>query len=483
MIGADAMDRRTRIVATLGPATEGPQVLERLLTAGVDVVRINFSHSEPEEHERRIASVRKAAERLQKPVAVLADLPGPKLRVRLSAAIELAAGSELSLACATEVAADLIVTEPECVAEAQAGQRILLDDGRMQLVVLRRDGPRLVARVTVGGTLQPNKGLNLPDTPLSIPTLTERDRQALRIAARAGVDWIALSFVRRAAAAGELRKEAKALGLNVPILAKIERPEAVEHAEEIVAAFDAVMVARGDLGVEIPLERVPTVQKRLIQMARRAGKPVITATDMLDSMRQNPRPTRAEASDVANAIFDGTDAVMLSGETAIGSYPIEAVACMDRIAREVEPLIADDPRYHLSLPVGPIDDQITQETCQLAHDIKADAIITPTNSGRTARLVARHRPAATIVAPAPTDEVVRQISLIWGVRAVRLDSPLPRGADRLEAAIRSAFAAGAVTAGQIVVVLAGHPNEGGSRFPTIRVARVGPDGHSQEPQT
>lgn len=477
------MHRRTRIVATLGPATEKPETLDRLLAAGVDVVRVNFSHGEAAEHLRRIQAVRESARRSGMPVAVLADLPGPKLRVRLPGPIELAEGMEVSLACDANTTADLAVTEPECLAEVLPRHRILLDDGRMQLLAERRDGDRLIARVTVGGMLAPNKGLNLPDTALGIPALTQRDRDALRVAALAGVDWLALSFVRQAAAATELRQAAAELGLHVPLLAKIERPEAVEHAEEIVAAFDAIMVARGDLGVEIPLERVPAVQKRLIEQARRAGKPVITATDMLDSMRENPRPTRAEASDVANAIYDGTDAVMLSGETAIGKYPIEAVACMDRIAREVEPLLADDRRYHMNLPIGPIDDQITQQMCKLAHDIKADAIITPTNSGRTARLVARHRPAACIVAPAPSDAVARRMAMIWGVRPVRLESPLPQGADRLDAAVLSAFAAKVISEGQLIVVFAGHPREGGERFPTMRVVRVGPDGHSLEPRT
>jgi pyruvate kinase len=476
------MHRRTRIVATLGPATEKPETLDRLLAAGVDVVRVNFSHGEATDHLRRIQAVREAARRIGKPVAVLADLPGPKLRVRLAGPIELAEGSEISLACTANAAADLAVTEPECLAEVLPRHRILLDDGRMQLLAERRDGDRLIARVTVGGVLSPNKGLNLPDTALGIPALTQRDRDALRVAAEAEVDWLALSFVRKATAAAELRQAAAELGLNVPLLAKIERPEAVEQAEAIVAAFDAIMVARGDLGVEIPLERVPAVQKRLIEQARHAGKPVITATDMLDSMRENPRPTRAEASDVANAIYDGTDAVMLSGETAIGKYPIEAVACMDRIAREVEPLLADDRRYHMNLPIGPIDDQITQQMCQLAHDIKADAIITPTNSGRTARLVARHRPAACIVAPAPSEAVARRMTMIWGVRPVLLESPLAKGADRLDAAVRSAFAARVIAEGQLVVVFAGHPREGGERFPTMRVAIVGPGGHSLEPQ-
>jgi pyruvate kinase len=474
-------ERRTKIVATLGPATDPPAVLNAIIAAGLDVARINFSHGDSGDHIRRIAALRSAADDAKRPVAILADLPGPKLRARLPAAISLALNQSITIACDSGTAADISVTEPECVQELKPGHRILLDDGRLQLVTVSNNTTHVVARVTVAGTLQPNKGVNFPDTPLSIPALTARDRQVLEVAARAGVDWLALSFVRHAHAADELRQAARVLGLNVPILAKIERPEAVEHAEAIVEAFDGIMVARGDLGVEMPLERVPIVQKRLISLARRAGKPVITATDMLDSMRLNPRPTRAEASDVANAIYDGTDAIMLSGETAVGNFPIESVACMDRIARVTEPGLADDPRFDLILPPGPIDDHITEKTFELARTVHADAIVTPTYSGRTARLVARHRPTPAIIAPAPDRSVINQLALVWGVRAVPLETPLPHGADRLAAAIRSAFRHGALRAGQLVVVLAGHPSEGGERFPTIRLVRVGDQGQSVEP--
>jgi pyruvate kinase len=475
------MERRTRIVATLGPASQKPQILESMIRAGLDVARINFSHGEPAEKIADIAAVRDAARRIGRNVAVLADLPGPKLRVRIPRKIELTAGSSISICASPNCSADLDVTEPECLGEVRPGQRVLMDDGRLQLVADRLESGRLIAKVTVGGELSPNKGLNLPDTHLTIPALTERDRAALNIASQCDVDWIALSFVRDAWAGAQLRREAAEFGLHVPIIAKIERPEAVDRADEIIGAFDGVMVARGDLGVEIPLERVPSVQKRLIALARKAGKPVITATDMLDSMRENPRPTRAEASDVANAIYDGTDAVMLSGETAVGKYPVESVNCMDRIAREVECEIANDSRYRLTLPPGPIDDHVTHLTCDLAHDVNADAIVTPTMSGRTARLIARHRPAATIVAPTASESVLRQMAMIWGVRPVPLETPLPRGADRLEAAIRSAFNQGAICEGQLVVVLAGHPSEGGDRFPTIRLVRIGPGGTSTQP--
>ena len=475
------MHRRTRIVATLGPSTDKPGVLEGLLEAGLDVARINFAHGITEEPQHRIARLREAARRRGRPVAVLGDLPGPKLRALLEAPLALHPGQEISLSAAPAVPGDLHITEPSLVGEIQPGQRVLLDDGRLQLCAVRRVADRIILRVQVGGILLPNKGMNLPDTRTSLPALTDRDRQALALARSAEVDWLALSFVRGPEAARELREAAHAQGLDVPVLAKMERPEAVAQAREIIEVFDGIMVARGDLGVEIPLERVPHVQKRLIHLARAAGKPVITATDMLDSMRANPRPTRAEASDVANAIYDGTDAVMLSGETAVGEYPIEAVACMDRIARETESHLIHDGTQDVFVPRGTVEDHLTHMICALARDIRADAIVTPTYSGRTARLVARHRPRAMIVAPSPKEEVVRRMALVWGLSPVPMDNVLQRGADRLEAAVRASFIHGAVHAGQKVVVMAGHPVEGGGRFPTLRVVRVGEGGQSCEP--
>jgi pyruvate kinase len=455
-------------------------VLEALLEAGLDVARINFSHGAAEEHRDRIARLRQAARDLARPVAVLADLPGPKLRVVLAQPLVLQRGQEVTLAAAAAVPADLGATEPELIAEVHPRQRILLDDGRLQLRAVRAEGDRLVAQVEVGGTLLPNKGINLPDTALSVPALTPRDRAALAVAAAAGVDWVALSFVRAPEAAGELRAAVREHGLDVPILAKIERPEAVQRAREIIEVFDGIMVARGDLGVEIPLERVPHAQKRLINQARAAGKPVVTATDMLDSMRVNPRPTRAEASDVANAIYDGTDAVMLSGETAVGQYPVEALASMDRIICATEAHLGDDDR-DVFVPRGRVVDQTTHLTCALARDVGAKAIVAPTYSGRTPRLVARHRPRATIVAPAPGEAMMRQLALVWGLVPVPFTATLAAGADRLEAAVRAAFEHGAVQAGELAVVLAEHPIEGGERFPTIRVVRVGEGGRSCTP--
>jgi pyruvate kinase len=479
------MSRRTRIVATLGPATDPPAVLRRLVAAGVDVARINFSHGTADEHVTRVSRLRETAAELKRNVAVLADLPGPKLRVRLGAKRELVAGEEVGFNKGAEPSGtgDISITEPELLRDVQPAQRILVDDGRLQLEVVRTDAERVTARVAVGGTLLPNKGVNLPDTALTIPALTDRDRDALTVAAKAGVDWLALSFVRRGDAAEEVRAAAKTVGIRVPVMAKMERPEAVQRAAEIVAAFDGIMVARGDLGVEIPLERVPTVQKQLISLARAAGKPVVTATEMLDSMRERPRPTRAEAGDVANAIYDGTDAVMLSGETAVGNYPVEAVGCMSRIAVEAEAHLGevDHPPCDPSLMGHAVDDEITDLTVELAARVHAQAIITPTLSGRTARLLARHRPPTAIIAPTPFEHVLRQMAVVWGLLPVLMEDASHAGDDRIAAALRSAVRAGVVTVGALVVVLAGHPIEGRERLPTIRLVRIGEGGTGVEP--
>ena len=481
------MSRRTKIVATLGPAVDPPEVLAGILAAGVDMARVNFSHGGEAEHLARVARLRETADRLGKVVAVMADLPGPKLRAKVPRAIALKAGDTIhfSVSDTPEFDGDITITEPEMLADVRPGQRILLDDGRLQLEAGTITGTRLSALVVVGGTLLPNKGVNLPDTEISGPTVTPRDLLALEIAAKAGVDWLALSFVRGPDAADELRRAAAKVGITVPVLAKIERPEAVRRAAAIIAAFDGIMVARGDLGVEMPLEQVPTIQKGLIQEAFTAGKPVITATDMLDSMRQNPRPTRAEASDVANAVFDGTDALMLSGETAVGEYPVEAVRCMARIAEQTEQHLFDANRrpkpFDFVRPGEEIESEITEATVRLAEDLRADAIITPTYTGRTARLLARYRPTALVVALGPTPAVVRQLAVSWGVVPLLMPA-LGDGESRIMTSVRAAFEAGAVKAGDRLVAIAGRPLQGGQHQPTIRVVRVGPAGESLSPR-
>lgn len=384
---ADGMrpPRRTRIVATLGPATDDETRLAALLDAGVDVVRLNFSHGTQEEHARRIALVRKLAG--PRPVAILQDLGGPKLR--LTAPVSGATGDEVALPLPASV---------------RAGDPVLLADGLMQLEVI---GPGR-ARVVVGGSVPAGKGINLPGSRLDLPALTEKDRRDLAFGAAHGVDWVALSFVGHA---GDLAP-AKAAG--IPVIAKIERASAVQYLDEIVRAADGVLVARGDLGVEIPIERVPLVQKRIIALANRHAKPVITATQMLRSMVSSPLPTRAEATDVANAVLDGTDAVMLSEETAVGDWPVEAVAMMSRIAREVEPALGE----RLVPAAGAVSEEVAHAAVALADRIGAAAIVVGTRTGFTAINVARHRPAVPIVALAPSAAVRRRLSLVWGVTAV-----------------------------------------------------------------
>jgi pyruvate kinase len=479
--------RRTRIIVTLGPSTDPPEHLEGVLDSGADVARINFSHGAAEDHVRRIRAWREAAAKAGRMVGVLADLPGPKLRLLLPTTASLRSGDWVYLTPGDDwqVLPHVVgVTEPQVLAEIRPAQRLLVDDGRMQWEAVGWAGKWLAARVVVGGVLSPNKGLNLPDTRLSLPAVTERDRRALEVAAAEKVDWVALSFVRHATAADAARAACAAVGLDVPVLAKIERPEAVENMESILHAFDGIMVARGDLGVEIPLERVPMVQKRLVAWARATARPVIIATDMLDSMRNNPRPTRAEVSDVANAICDGTDAVMLSGETAIGQYPVEAVRYMVRIAHETEQHMQDSGvALGSDVPaslVPTLEEPLTATACRLAVEEKAAALIIPTVTGRTARLVARHRPWIRIIAVASRQSVLQQLTLSWGVTGV-LMRPVTTGQDRMAAAVADAFHAGVVTSGERVIVIAGHPIEGGPRHPTLRLLRVGPRGQPVEP--
>jgi len=474
------MQRRTRIVATLGPATDRPGVLEKLIAGGLDVVRINFSHGNADDHRARIQHLRELAAQYKRPVAVLGDLPGPKLRAILNAPLDVIIGQAITLALTADASADIHLTEPEALTKAKPGHRVLFDDGRLQARVANLSKDIVTLTIDVGGTLLPNKGINLPDSEMNIPAVTERDREAIAVALKAGVDWLALSFVRDASAAQELRDAIRAHGVKLPILAKMERPEAVKKSTEIINAFDGIMVARGDLGVEIALERVPHVQKKLIQQARMAGKPVITATDMLDSMRKNPRPTRAEVSDVANAVYDGTDAVMLSGETAVGDFPVEAFTCMTRVLTEAETHQEVDGPNHLTVPRGEMTDHISHTVCDLAAAVGVRAIITPTLTGRTARMIARHRPRLTIVAVASDPAVVRQLGVVWGVCAVQAFE-LKRGDDRLESAVRASFATGVVKPGTLVALLAKHPIEGGDGYPTIRIVRVGDDGRSCEP--
>ncbi len=418
--------RRTKIVCTMGPATSEEPMIERLVAAGMDVARVNCSHGDPAELEALVMAVRAVEKRLDRPLAILADLPGPKLRVaRLAEPRRVESGDELVLASTGAAGAEDLELgfELDFARVVRPGSPVMIDDGRVRLRVIEALGNRVRCRVETGGLIRSQKGVNLPGSYLPIPSITDRDREMLEYAVRWDVDYVALSFVRRAEDVEDLKRLVHGLGGRQRVIAKIEKLEAIEQLEAIVAVTDALMVARGDLGVEIGAAEVPMLQKRLIRMGREAGKTVITATQMLESMIDAPEPTRAEASDVANAILDGTSAIMLSGETAVGKYPVEAVDTMVRIAAAVEPEFAYRDTPFEATRQGPryISDVVGHAACDMAEIIEAAAIIVPTVSGETAREVSRHRPHRPIVACTPSLDVQRQLMLDWAVVPLALD--------------------------------------------------------------
>jgi pyruvate kinase len=415
---------RTKVVCTIGPASRSPDMLRKLILAGMDVARINFSHGDQAQHEEDTERIHAIAAELDRPVAILADLQGPKLRVgRMEeGGVPLEDGEEVVLTTRPIVGhrSEVPVQYHDLPRAVEAGDRVLINDGLLELEVISTTEEDIVCRVITGGLLESNKGLNLPRTSYSIPAITDKDREALRFALEHQTDWIALSFVRQADEVLQLQeiiREQSSFGRPVPVIAKIEKPEAVENIDSIIAAADGIMVARGDLGIETAPEMVPMVQKMIIAHCNAVGKPVITATQMLDSMIRNPRPTRAEASDVANAILDGTDAIMLSGETAVGKYPLLALQTMVRIAQEAErnqwnTVDRPPPEYG---SVSVVAEAVSHASCETACDLAAAAIITPTVSGYTARVISRYRPGCPIVAVTPSPIVQRQLVMYWGV--------------------------------------------------------------------
>jgi pyruvate kinase len=414
--------RRTKIVATLGPASSSPERIRELIEAGVDVFRVNFSHGTADVHRTNVQRVREAAGELGRNVGVLQDLQGPKIRVGKFAdqRVTLTPGQPFALTCSDEAPGDetrVGVTYAGLYRDVKPGDALLLDDGRLALRVTSVERTTIHTEVTLGGVLSDNKGINVPDADVSIPALTDKDVEDLKLGAAIGVDWVAMSFVRSRDDLLLARHYLAREGSGAKLMAKIEKPGAVERFSEILREVDGIMVARGDLGVEMPPERVPQIQKRLIRACLEAGKPVVTATQMLESMIGSPTPTRAEASDVANAIYDGTDAIMLSAETAVGAYPLEAVRMMSRIARNVE---ADDHyvtdmREHVPVPDDTTADAVSMGVCDMAHTLRAQLIVSFTSSGSTAIRVARNRPAAPILAITPSPVALRQLSLVWGV--------------------------------------------------------------------
>jgi pyruvate kinase len=413
------ISRHSKIVCTIGPVTRTPRMIRKLIEAGMDVARLNFSHGTHEEHAHSIAALREAAVLMKKPIAILADLQGPKIRTGALAgggSVALRTGQKFVITTAKVLGDSTRVntTFRPLPLEVKAGDRILLSDGLIELRVERVRGHEVHCYVVNGGILGEHKGINLPGVQLHVPALTEKDRQDLRFALKQAVDYIAVSFVRRAEdvlLAKALIKRAKK---DTPVIAKLEKPEAIENLEEILRVSDGVMVARGDLGVEMNPERVPVVQKNIIARAREFRRPVITATQMLESMTENPRPTRAEASDVANAIFDGSDAVMLSAETATGRYPVEAVSMMARIIEQAEESIHEYPRpatqERLKVP-----ETVAELVCHASRELHMKLIAIFTHSGFTARLVSRYRPLVPIVAFSPEAHTRRRMALLWGV--------------------------------------------------------------------
>ncbi len=453
---------RTKIVATVGPASGSPEMVRRMAEAGVDVFRLNFSHGTHESHAAYAQAVRDAAALTQNPVAIMQDLQGPRIRtgrLRGGGPVLLEEGADVVLR-AGDFEGDqrtVAVSYAGLAGDVEPGHTILLSDGLIELTVAAVDGEEVRCRVTVGGELGERKGINVPGAGLSISAPTEKDLEDLRFGIKLGVDFVALSFVRTADDVRRLKEEIARVGGDVPVVAKIEKPEAVENLEDILQVSDAVMVARGDLGIEMATESVPVVQKRIIRMANRMGVPAITATQMLESMVESPRPTRAEASDVANAILDGTDAVMLSGETSIGRHPVGAVQIMDRIARRIESLWRSEEG-----PFPPDIDEagcaqqhaLAKAACTIAEELNAAGIVPFTQTGSTARYISQRRPGAPIYALTPDPLTYRRLSLMWGVRAVQLgvftttDEMVAQGERRLREL-------GLVGSGDVVVYIAG----------------------------
>jgi pyruvate kinase len=456
MATLDTVARRTKIVATIGPGSSSHEMVRALAQAGMDAVRLNFSHGMHEEHATRAGITRAVQAELGRPLALIADLQGPKLRVgTLTEPRLLVAGETVVIAGADRAQEGDLVVAPAVIGEVlQPGHDVLIDDGLLRLLVEESEGGRARCRVVVGGVVKSSKGVNLPGVPVPVPSLTEKDLDDLDFALALGVDYVALSFVRAASDVSELKAIIAARGSTARVIAKIEKSEAIDVLDDVVAAADAVMVARGDLGVEIGAATVPLLQKRIILRCLEAGKPVITATQMLESMVEHAEPTRAEASDVANAILDGTSAVMLSAETAIGAYPVEAIRTMDNIARAVEPSM--DYRHQLPEASSETDVRraMSNAATDLAETLGVKAIVVATATGRTASEIARLRPRRAMVGLSHHQAAVQQMALEWGV----LPLLMPSTADVEDLWIRTietARDAGLVDSGDLVVLIAG----------------------------
>jgi pyruvate kinase len=466
--------RRAKIVCTLGPATHSYDGVRSLVYAGMDVARLNFSHGSREQHREVYTWVRQASDESGRGVGVLADLQGPKIRLGTFAAGPTVWATGETVTITTEPCPgdhDRVSTTYGGLAhDVDAGDRLLVDDGRVALRVIEVDGPDVRCVVTEGGPVSNNKGLSVPGVGLSVPAMSDKDRTDLEFALGLRVDMVALSFVRTPEDILDVHAVMDRLGARLPVLAKIEKPQAVDNLDAIVEAFDGIMVARGDLGVEMPLERVPLVQKHAIQAAREYAKPVIVATQMLESMIGASRPTRAEASDVANAVLDGTDAVMLSGETSVGQYPVEAVATMARIVVSAEEELAKVPRVERE-PEG-VSAAIAKAAAEVGRSVYASALVAFTQSGRTARLLAEHRSPIPLLAFTPVQEVRSQLALTWGVETF-LVPPVQHTDDMVRQVDTAMLELDRMQPGDRIVIVAGSPPSTVGSTNAMRVHRLG----------
>lgn len=454
--------RRTKIVCTIGPASEKVSTLIKMMNAGMNVARLNFSHGTHEDHTRRIAAIREAAGKLGKNIAVLLDTKGPEIRLGYleTEPIQLETGQNIILTTENIKGTKerLPVTYKGLPKDVSHGDKILISDGLIELKVLSTTRKEVECEVINGGEITSQKGVNLPGISVNLPAVTDRDVEDILFGIKQGLDFIAASFIRKANDILAIRQIVEESGADLDIIAKIESREGVNNIDEIIKVADGVMVARGDLGVEIPVEEVPIIQKMIIDKCNRAGKPVITATQMLESMIHNPRPTRAEASDVANAILDGTDAIMLSGETAAGKYPIESVETMARIARRAEAALPYDQilRQKRKGLARTVTDAISHATCSSAHDLEAAAILTSTETGHTAKMVSKYRPKAPVIAVTPEASVLRKLALIWGVQPLLVGRTTDTDS-MIAAAIEVSLSANLIKPGDLVVITAGVP--------------------------
>ena len=472
------MMRRTKIICTVGPATEAPKSLENLVEAGMNVARLNFSHGTHSTHAQVIKSIRQIGRESNRPIAIMQDLCGPKLRLGNLPAegVKVKVGETATFLLQEEGSSidELPLPISALFAMVRKGDRLQINDGRVKMIVRDREADIIRAEVIIGGLLSSGKGVNVPDTSLPLTSVTEKDLMDLRFGIQSGVEWVAVSFIRSAADLEPVRRMVEAASRKILVIPKIEKREAVEDFDNILQVADGVLIARGDMGVELPLDQVPLIQKDIISRCNRAGKPVIVATQMLESMINSPDPTRAEATDVANSILDGTDAVMLSGETAVGEYPVEAVRTMHNIAIHTETVLQEGV---LQLPLTDggtlsVTEAVAESVCRVAYDVGAKAILCNTSSGGTARLISKYRPKTTIAAFTPEEPTYRQLALSWGVQPY-LIPPVTTAEEMLLTVVKMTVDKGLAKEGEKVVITSGLPVGMSGSTSLIKVHTIG----------